>query len=177
MKQKLQTEITKILHSAPLVKNLARKKFVSSFVLALIQSRNVQFSAIAHHLNDGAKLASNQNRIEDFFREVDMDYFVLAILVVSLLPSKAKLRICLDRTEWNFGKTQVNILVLLVGYGDLQLPLFWAFLDNNSGNSNSQDRIDLLERLFCVVDKKRIGLIIGDREFVGQKWLKYLKDN
>ena len=50
-------------------------------------------------------------------------------------------------------------------------------LDNKSGNSNSQDRIDVLEKCFAIVDVKRIGLVIGDREFVGHKWIKYLKDN
>lgn len=67
--------------------------------------------------------------------------------------------------------------MVLVGHGDLQLPLFWELLDNKSGNSSSQDRIDLLEKLFTVVDKNRVGLILGDREFVGQKWIKYLKAN
>ncbi|TAE21848.1 MAG: IS4 family transposase [Cytophagales bacterium] len=176
MKQKLQDEITQTLHSAPLVKNLARKKFVAAFILALIQSRKVQFNELAHHLNDEAKLDSNQNRIEDFFRDLELDYVMLATLLLSLLPRTVKLRICLDRTEWDFGKTQVNILMVLVGHGDLQLPLFWTLLDNKSGNSSSQDRIDLLERVFKVVDKNRVGLVVADREFVGQKWIKYLKE-
>ncbi len=67
--------------------------------------------------------------------------------------------------------------MVLVGHGDLQLPLFWVLLDNKSGNSSGQDRIDLLERCFKVVDRKRVGLVLGDREFVGRKWVKYLKDN
>ena len=50
-------------------------------------------------------------------------------------------------------------------------------LDNKSGNSNSQDRTDVLEKCFAVVDIKRIGMVIGDREFVGYKWIKHLKDN
>lgn len=177
MKQKLKGEITTILHSAPIVKNLARKKFVAAFVLALIQSRNVQFCELAQHFNNDVKLASNENRIQDFFREVDIDYECLALLVLALMPKTKKLRICIDRTEWDFGSCQVNILMVLVGHGDLQVPLFWELLDNKSGNSNSQDRIDLLERCFKIVDKKRVGLIIGDREFVGHKWIKYLNDN
>ncbi len=28
-----------------------------------------------------------------------------------------------------------------------------------------------------MLDKKRVGLVVGDREFVGTKWIKYLKDN
>ena len=92
---------------------------MAAFVLALIQSRNrsadaVQFCEVAQHLNDEVKLASNENRIQDFFREVDMDYQCLALLVLALIPKKQKLRICIDRTEWDFGTCQVNILMVLV---------------------------------------------------------------
>jgi hypothetical protein len=177
MKQSFKNEITTILDAIPIVQNRARKKFVAAFVLALIQSRNVQFGELAQHLNPDVKLASNENRIQDFFREVDIDYQLVAILLLSLLPKKAKLRLCIDRTEWDFGTCQVNILMVLVGHGDLQVPLFWSLLDNKSGNSSSQDRIDLLERCFVVVDKKQVGIVIGDREFVGRKWIKYLKEN
>lgn len=177
MKQSLKCEITQILHSAPIVDNLARKTFVSLFILALIQQRKVQFCELATVLNEDVKINSNQNRIEDFFREVDINFQAVAGLMLALLPKKAKLRLTIDRTEWDFGKCQVNILMVLIGCGDLQVPLYWELLDNKSGNSNSQDRIDVLEKCFTVVDVKRIGLVIGDREFVGHKWIKYLKDN
>lgn len=109
--------------------NLARKTFVSLFVIALIQQRNrsaeaVQFNELAVVLNDEAKISSNQNRIEDFFREVDIDFQSVARLMLALLPKKVKLRLTIDRTEWDFGKCQVNILMILIGYGDLQLPLY-----------------------------------------------------
>jgi Transposase DDE domain len=177
VKQSLKREITQILHDAPIVDNFARKTFVSLFVMALIQLRKVQFSELATVLNEDVKIASNQNRIEDFFRQVSLNFEAVARLMLALLPRKAKLRLTIDRTEWDFGKCQVNILMVLVGCGELQLPFYWELLDNKSGNSSSQDRIDLLEKCFAVLDKKRIGLVVGDREFVGQKWIKYLKDN
>jgi len=129
VKHSLKCEITTILHSAPIVANLARKTFVSLFVIALIQQRNrsaeaVQFNELAVVLNDEAKISSNQNRIEDFFREVDIDFQSVARLMLALLPRKVKLRLTIDRTEWDFGKCQVNILMILIGYGDLQLPLY-----------------------------------------------------
>ena len=101
MKQSLKCEITTILHSAPIVTNLARKTFVSLFVIALIQQRKVQFSELATVLNDDAKISSNQNRIEDFFREVDIDFQSVARLMLALLPRKAKLRLTIDRTDLN----------------------------------------------------------------------------
>ena len=101
MKHSLKCEITTILHSAPIVTNLARKTFVSLFVIALIQQRKVQFSELATVLNDDANISSNQNRIEDFFREVDIDFQSVARLMLALLPRKAKLRLTIDRTDLN----------------------------------------------------------------------------
>lgn len=176
MKQSLVDEITNVLQKVPIVANLARKKFVAQFTIGLIKSRNVQFCEVAHHLNDQAKLASNETRIQDFFREVEIDYYFVAVLLVNLLPKNKKLRLCIDRTEWDFGACQVNILMILVGCGDLQIPLYWELLDNKSGNSNAVDRIDLLTLCLDLIGKDRIGLVVGDREFVGHKWLKYLKD-
>lgn len=42
-----------------IVKNLARQKFVWSFLLGLIQSSRVQFCQVAQHLNDEAQAICN----------------------------------------------------------------------------------------------------------------------
>lgn len=103
MKTSLMAEVTKILSKAPIVQNLARKKFIAQFTIGVIKSRNVQFCQVAQHLNDQAKPSSNEVRIQDFFREVDLDYACVAMLLLSLLPRDKKLRLCIDRTEWDFG--------------------------------------------------------------------------
>lgn len=177
MKQGLIAKITTVLRQVPLVAHLSRKKFVAAFVIGLIKSRKVQFCEVAHYLNDVVKVASNETRIENFFRQATLDYTALAMLLVSLLPRQGKLRLCLDRTEWDFGKCQVNILLVTVGCGDLQWPLYWELLDNKSGNSQAADRIRVLDFCLHAVGRHRVGLVVGDREFVGQKWFKYLKEN
>lgn len=170
MNPRLESEITSVLSKIPIVKNLSRKKFIGLFILALIKSRNVQFCEVAQHLNDEAKLSSNEVRIQDFFREVDIDYFCAALLLLQLLPPKKKLRLCIDRTEWDFGSCQTNILMVVVGCGDYQLPLYWELLDNKSGNSSTQDRKDIVKLCVDLIGKKRIGYIVGDREFIGHSW-------
>ena len=175
MKQSFVDKITEILNKVPIVKNLARKKFISQFAIGLIKSRNVQFYAVAQHLNDSAKLKSNEVRIQDFFREVDLDYAMVAILLLSLLPSNRKLRLCIDRTNWKFGCHKYNILMVTVGCDDLTLPLYWEMLSNKGGNSSGKQRTDLLEKCIQLIGVKRIGLVIGDREFIGHHWLKYMK--
>jgi transposase len=122
-------------------------------------------------------MSSNEVRIQDFFREVDIDYFYVALLLLQFLPAKKKLRLCIDRTEWDFGSCQINILMIVVGCGDYQLPLYWELLDNRSGNSSTENRKDIVKLCVDLLGKDRIGYIVGDREFVGHSWFKYLKDN
>lgn len=176
MKTSLMSEITKILSKVPIVQNLARQKFIAQFTLSLIKSRNVQFCRVAQHLNDQAKPISNEVRIQDFFREVDLDYTCVAMLLLSLLPQTKKLRLCIDRTEWDFGRYQANILMVVVSDQQLSIPLYWEMLDNKSGNSSWEQRNDLIGHCIDLIGTERIGLVIGDREFVGHRWFKYLKD-
>ena len=134
----------------------------------------MQFCEVAQHLNDAVKPASNETRIQDFFREVTINYLLLAQV---LLPTQGKLRLCIDRTEWDFGQCQVNILLVTVGQGPFHVPLYRELLDNRSGNSNAAQRIALLRVCVALLGKDRIGLVVGDREFVGHAWFKRLKDN
>ena len=64
MNKLFDTKIEKALDGIPIVKNLARKKFVSAFILSLIKIRNVQFSELAYGLNDSVKVESNERRIQ-----------------------------------------------------------------------------------------------------------------
>jgi hypothetical protein len=175
MKTCFSDKIKELFSKVQIVGNLARQKFVLSFVLGLIKARKVQFCEVAQHLNEQTQSICNEVRIQDFFRQAELDYRQVALLMVLFLPRKGKVRLCIDRTEWNFGKCQVNILMVLACQGAVQVPLFWELLDNRSGNSSTQDRVELMELCVALLGK-RIGLVIADREFVGHRWLKYLKD-
>ncbi len=125
------------------VDNLARKKFVSSCVLAIIKSKKrgrpaIQFSELAFHLNPEAKTESNFRRIQSFFQQYELDYERIAVMLACFLPA-GKVRICLDRTEWDFGLCQVNILAVTVHCKGVGIPIYFEMLDNHSGCSNYVD--------------------------------------
>jgi len=176
MKTSFSNKIREVFSKVKIVKHLARQKFVFSFLLSLIKSRKVQFCEVAQHLNDQVQDISNEVRIQDFFRQVELDYEQIALLMCLFLKQKEKVRLCIDRTEWDFGKCQVNILMVLASQGQVQVPLYWELLDNKSGNSSTQDRKAILAKCIGLLGKERIGIVIADREFVGHAWLKYLKD-
>lgn len=176
MKKIIKNEVINLLAKIPLAKNLARKKFISSFLLALVDSKKVQFQEIALHIESDAKLESVERTIQSFFKDYEFDYQQVCLLLVLFLP-RGKLSLSIDRTEWNFGSYECNILMIVARHGTVGIPLYWEMLDNKSGNSNWQDRCLLLNKLIHVIGKERIGLLVGDREFVGIDWVKYLKIN
>jgi len=153
------------------VRHLSRQKFVGQLIIGLIKSRNVPFGEVAQHLNDAVKPASNETRIRDFFREVNLDYLLVIKRLMRLLPAQGKRRPCLDRAEWDFGQCQVNVLLVTAGTGGVHVPLCGQLLDNRSGNSNAADRIALLVDCVALLGHERIELVVGDREFIGHTWL------
>lgn len=175
MKKYCKREVMAILDKFPMVKNAQRKNFVLMFILSMIKVRSVQFKEIAEELNPDVKTASSEVRIQDFFREVELNYDQIALLLAFFLPRSGKITLCMDRTEWDFGKFQCNILMIVARCQNSCIPLYWELLDNKSGNSNTEDRINLLKKCITLLGSQRIGLFLADREFIGHKWLSYLK--
>ena len=119
-------------------------------------------------------MESIERRIQDFFQKVEIDYQQLIFLLLSFIHHE-KLELSIDRTEWDFGETQVNILCVVVSIGKMAVPVYFEMLDNNSGNSNWNDRIQVLTKLITAIGKERISLLLMDREFIGNEWLSWLK--
>jgi hypothetical protein len=178
MKKFFTSEVSYLFKTYKIVAHKSRQTCLYLAILGIIKSRKVQLPSIADAIKsegDTIEIKSIIHRLEDFFREADFDYESLALLLIFCL-GKGKLRLCIDRTEWDFGKCQVNILMITASTGSKQVALYWELLDNKSGNSNAKDRIDVLKKVIDLIGTERIGIVIGDREFIGHKWLKYLKD-
>jgi hypothetical protein len=86
----------------------------------------------------------------------------------------------IDRTEWKGGENGHN--VLWIGYicGGNLVPLVWEDL-GYKGNSDENTRINLLQRLRAGWQVTGVPLpqltLYADREFMGDKWFKYLAKN
>jgi hypothetical protein len=51
----------------------------------------------------------------------------------------------MDRTNWQWGEKNINILTLAVVYQGAAIPICWILL-NKKGNSNTRERIALVKR-------------------------------
>ena len=84
--------------------------------------------------------------------------------------------LALDRTNWKWGKKNINFLVLAVVYKGIAIPVYWTVFDKK-GNSNTKERIDLMQKFIGKFGNNHLLGVLGDREFIGEKWLKWLKYN
>ena len=78
--------------------------------------------------------------------------------------------LALDRTNWKWGGININLLVLAVVYRGAAIPVYWLPL-NKRGNSNSRERIALVQRFIGEFGRYRIRGILADREFTCAPWV------
>jgi hypothetical protein len=167
--------IYKMIRELKIVPHKKRQEFLVEMVGGIIKSRSVLFSEIAGSIDKPIERSSIERRIQDFFKEVSIDYQQLMRFFLSFVHHD-KLTLSIDRTEWDFGKTQINILCAVVSIGKMAVPIYFEMLDNKSGNSNWKDRISLLKGIIEVIGLSRIDMLIMDREFIGENWLKWLRE-
>jgi hypothetical protein len=154
--------------------NKSRVDFIVYAVSALIQARSVSFHEIADKMDTDCKEESNLRRIQHFMSSYNLDMEFVMMLILLLLPCNCKIRLSIDRTNWDFGGKSHNVLVVTAYTHGVGIPLWFECLDNKGGNSDSDDRIYVILCLLKQLDKKRIKCVIGDCEFIGKEWIDFL---
>lgn len=160
--------------------NLARLKCLTDAVLSLTQARSVNLVHLATYSASKAKQDSHHRRLQRFLSEWEMPSKELTQLILSKIPKpKNGYVLSIDRTNWQFGQTHINILTIGVIIDKIAVPLVWRTLPQASkrGNSNTSHRITLMSELLEVLPAEQIDFIAMDREFHGKKWLKWLDQN
>ena len=156
--------------------NKCRVDCLTGIIMALMVARTINLQILSKAIKSGTLAESCVRRLQRFFVEAKIDFDQLAKALVSLiLPTTSEFQITLDRTNWQFGKKNINILMLGIVYQGAAIPVMWMLL-NKKGNSNTAERIELMERFIRVFGKDCIEVVLADREFVGKRWFKYLKD-
>ena len=152
----------------------SRVRFVSAFILSLLRVMTVNLTKIANGLNGHATPASNYRRLQRFFAVFEVDYVLIAQVMLHLLPAQRQWVVTMDRTLWHFGGWPINILLVGLVYQGVAFPLCWTVLPKQ-GNSHTSERIALMEQVLLVLSADRIQALVADREFIGHQWFSWLK--
>lgn len=143
------------------------------FIMTLYKVKTINYDRLASGFDTKANKSISYRRIQRFMADFDLPIKIISILIFSLLPEKTNLSLVLDRTNWKFGAKNINILMLGVSYKNVAFPLMFKMLDK-CGNSDAEERIDLIKKYNEWFGKQSINCLLADREFVGGKWLEFL---
>ena len=106
----------------------ARIDCLASIITALFVRQTVNLSALKNAFSSKAKPESIYRRMQRFFAgnligRTDVARFVFSVF------GWQNVRLTLDRTTWEYGKSCINILVLAVVWRGVAIPVLWETLD------------------------------------------------
>jgi len=153
--------------------NKARVTCLAQMVRSIIAVRTVNLSQIATCFYSKSKIDSSYKRVQRFLRFFDFDLSVMVKIVIALFPMPRKIILIMDRTNWKWGKSHLNLLVLSIAYHGISIPIFWFNLAR-AGNSKTEDRINIVSKILNHIGKNKIKYLLADREFVGNVWFDWL---
>jgi hypothetical protein len=155
--------------------SVTRRETLSWLTLLIMQHGTICLWRLAAYVASMAQTDSVRRRFYRFFQFVRLDSTLAARVVVEFLGLGGKPWVlAIDRTNWDFGKTTINILMISVTWNDIGIPLLWMLLPT-AGNSHTSERTELLDRLRAAFPDMKIVALMGDREFIGDTWMAYLQ--
>jgi hypothetical protein len=135
--------------------------------------RTVNLAEIATVFEGRAKVASHYKRMQRFLRHFDFKLAEMARLIIALMNLKPPFVLCLDRTEWQFGKRWLNVLMLSIASDAVSIPILWLVLEKK-GCSNYGERKKLIQEYLKLFQADSVKYLCADREFADKAFLQYL---
>ena len=146
----------------------ARIDCLASIITALFVRQTVNLSALKNAFSSKARPESIYRRMQHFFAGNLIGRTGVARFVFPVFGWQ-NLRLTLERTTWEYGKSCINILVLVVVWRGVAIPVLWETLDKK-GNSNTGERMVLLELFRETFPEVHIETL-----YIGNGWLAYLR--
>ena len=160
--------------------NKARLKVFACLIIGVIKSRSVNLSKLSALQNSDASQDSQYRKLQRFFLQWIFPWVDIGQLILTKIPKpKNGYILSMDRTNWKFGKTHINILTVGIVVGKVAIPICWITLPQRTkrGNSHSKHRILVMKKVFKILNIQDIDFLAMDREFNGKEWLEWLNTN
>lgn len=157
--------------------NKSRIECLSQIIIALFSARTVNTATLAENFIGDAKKESSSKRILRLFDWIPSIWGYRRLLtkaVISILDlSDEKIHLSMDRTEWELGCLNINLLVIGIQYRNICVPIYFKSIAKK-GCSFTRQRISVIKSILQVIDVANIKSFSADREFMGREWFNYL---
>lgn len=144
-------------------------------IKSLIKYGSVSLKSLSLETPSQGKEKAHVARVERLFALQEFDHEAMSSLVWKFLSPWAdpNVILALDRTNWIMGAKDINYFVGSIIVNSVSVPLVWDVLATK-GNSNTDQRKALMDLALSIIPKDRLGMVLADREFVGEEWFSYL---
>lgn len=155
----------------------ARIECLTEMLRTILLAQSINTSRLAARMGGKVQFESHLQRMRRFLADQVFDWVVIGRLMLRIagVAKEKKFTVAVDRTNWDFGKTAINLLVISVVVHGIGVPVVWTQL-GKKGNSKTGERIDLLELFLKIVPPSQIMVFLADREFIGKSWFKALQE-
>ena len=167
-------QLTRVL-SEELGWNRARLKLMARLMRALPIQATTNLAELALVMKPQVETESTYRRLQRFFAGFAFGYEALGQFLLGLVPTDPPYVAVVDRTEWHFGQTAVNVLMIGVAYNGIAFPIAWTAL-GHGGGSGADEHTEVLDQFLRVVEPDQIRALVADREFTGGDFLEELKE-
>lgn len=152
---------------------------IADFMFGLLLAGTVNLNKIANYSSRAGKMSKEniyrgyQNLIHTF--KLSQAQLAIGIMKMFGLLGNCQVILAMDRTNWQYGGKDNNLLVLSVVVNGCGVPLFWIELDTK-GNSDTVERKQIMDMFIEAFGAEKIRYVLADREFIGEDWFTYLDD-
>ena len=154
--------------------SIERALTIANIILLLISGSKISLYQLGIATNKkGFKLKSCEQKIRRLLQNFPITSKTYAKAVIELFSVKS-VELIIDRTNWMFGKVDINFLVLSFRWNCIAIPIYWIMLDNKGGNSNSEQRIAIIKWFTDNFNNITITNIYADREFPSVVFISWL---
>ena len=155
----------------------SRLSCLCGMVCSMLQVRSVNLSELSICFASHAQVSSVFRRLQRFLAQVCFPFDELSQYVWNRFEGDSCVVLALDRTNWKFGKININFLMLSICYEGMGIPLMWQMLGDKKGVSSQEEQITLIKRFVSAIHTDQIVHLVADREFIGAAFLQWLDDH
>jgi len=152
----------------------SRMNCLTQILIALFTVKTVNLRELAVAMVSKTQINSREQRLYRFFAHFKIDSFQIASWLYKLFVANGeKVYIAIDRTNWFWGKSAINIFMLSICFEGIAIPILWRVLPKD-GTSSGKEQIALCQRFVDGFGDDCIEGLLADREFANKQFITWL---
>ncbi len=155
------------------------KSRVDCFALLLVslfRVCSVNMRALAVAMDGTADIDSRTKRVYRFFAHFKFDLSAISVWLFDLFFSDdSRFYIAIDRTNWKWGSSPINIFMLSICYEGISIPVMWR-VSKREGMTTGHEQIAFCNEFIERFGQERIEGLLADREFANKRFITWLRE-